>query len=85
VNLQEPFIILASSKHCRVQAFQLKEKPVWGIQIHPEIEVSSARKLLRTLIDQDLKNRAHFEKALESEQKDSKLIYPILKIFLKPR
>ena len=85
VNLKEPFVILASSEHCQIQAFQLSEKPVWGIQIHPEIDVSSARKLLRTLIDQDLKNKAHFEKALESKQKDSKLIYPILETFLNPR
>jgi len=85
VNLQESFIILASSKHCRIQAFQLKEKPVWGIQIHPEIEVSSAQELLRTLINQNHKNKAHFEKALESKQKDSKLIYPILETFLKLR
>jgi len=82
VNLQETFLILASSKHSQIQAFHLKEKPIWGIQIHPEIEVSSAHKLLRTLIDQNHKNRPLFEKALKTQPKDSRLIYPIVDTFL---
>jgi GMP synthase-like glutamine amidotransferase len=85
VNLRVPFLILASSKHCRIQAFQWREKPVWGIQIHPEIGVSAAQKLLRTLIDQNLVNKALFREALESKPRDSKLIYPIVRAFLKPR
>jgi len=85
VNIREPFLILASSKHCRIQAFQLEEKPVWGIQIHPEIGVSSAQKFLRTLIDQNIVNKALFREALESKPRDSKLIYPIVRAFLKPR
>lgn len=85
VNIREPFLILASSKHCRIQAFQLEEKPVWGIQIHPEIGVSSAQKFLKTLIDQNLVNKALFREALESRPRDSKLIYLIVRAFLKPR
>lgn len=85
VNLRESFLILASSKHCQIQAFQLRKKPVWGIQIHPEMEINPARKLLRALIDQNLKEKPLFERALTSKPKDSKLIYPIVKAFLKPR
>jgi GMP synthase-like glutamine amidotransferase len=85
VNLGEHFLILASSKHCQIQAFQLEEKPVWGIQIHPEIGISSAHKLLRNLIDQNPVNMAIFRKVIESKPRDSKLIYPIVRAFLKPR
>jgi len=85
VNLRKPFLILASSRHCRIQAFQLEEKPVWGIQIHPEIGVSSAQELLRTLIDQNPVNNSLFREALESKPRDSKLIYPIVRAFLKTR
>ncbi|NIM89545.1 MAG: hypothetical protein GTO17_01195 [Candidatus Aminicenantes bacterium] len=85
VNLEEPFLILASSKHCRIQAFQWEEKPVWGIQIHPEIGVSSAKELLKTLINQNPGNKGLFRDALESKPRDSKLIYPIVRAFLKPR
>ncbi len=85
VDLGESFLILASSKHCPIQAFQWEEKPVWGIQIHPEIGVSSAQELLRTLIDQNPANKGLFRNALESKPRDSKLIYPIVRAFLKPR
>jgi hypothetical protein len=63
----------------------LEEKPVWGIQIHPEIGISSAHKLLRNLIDQNPVNMAIFRKVIESKPRDSKLIYPIVRAFLKPR
>lgn len=82
VNLQQPFLILASSKHCQIQAFQWQGKPIWGIQIHPEMEVASAKKLLRTLIDQYLKNKSLFQKALSSTPRDSRLVYPIVETFL---
>jgi len=82
VNLPEPFLILASSKHCRIQAFQWQEKLIWGIQIHPEMEIASAKNFLRTLIDQNLKNKSLFEKALKSDPRDSRLIYPVVETFL---
>ncbi|MBN2345193.1 MAG: gamma-glutamyl-gamma-aminobutyrate hydrolase family protein [Candidatus Aminicenantes bacterium] len=35
-DLEEEFAVLASSPDCPVQAFQLKGRPVWGVQFHPE-------------------------------------------------
>lgn len=77
-NLQ----ILASSTHCHVQAFQIEDRPVWGFQIHPEINVSNARILLKNLISLKLKTSSFFEKALRSTPKDSGLIRQIVKGFL---
>ena len=85
VNLSETFLVLASSSHCPIQAFQLKGRPVWGIQIHPEINISNAKKLLRNLIGLELNNTPIFENALKSDPKDSSLIHGIVKNFLKPR
>jgi GMP synthase-like glutamine amidotransferase len=73
--------ILASSAHCHVQAFQLKDRPVWGFQIHPEINVSNARILLKNLISLNLKTSSFFEKALRSTPRDSGLIGQIVKGF----
>ena len=84
VNLGEPFLILASSENCRIQAFQWGKKPVWGIQIHPEIGVFSAQKFLKTLIDRNFANKSLFREILESKPRDSKLVYPVVKTFLKP-
>lgn len=74
--------ILASSAYCYVQAFQFKDRPIWGCQIHPEINVSNARKLLKNLISLKLKTSSFFEKALRSTPKDSGLIRQIVKGFL---
>lgn len=85
VDLSEAFLNLASSKDCRIQAFQLRERPIWGIQIHPEIDALNAHKLLKKLISFDLKAKPLFETALKSKPKDSKLIWQIAKSFLASR
>lgn len=82
VNLEEPFIILASSTYCQTQAFQLKNEPIWGIQIHPEIDVLSAQRFLRNLVHAGFANKDIFEEALGSNPRDSRLIYQIVKNFL---
>ncbi len=74
--------ILASSAHCHVQAFQLKDRPVWGFQIHPEINVSNAQTLLKNLISLKLKTSSFYEQALRSTPRDSGLIRQIVKGFL---
>ncbi len=85
VNLSDAFLILASSKDCQIQAFQLKKRPIWGIQIHPEINISNAQILLKKCISLNLETRPFFEKALKSTPKDSGLIRRIVRIFLVSR
>ncbi|MCD6513235.1 MAG: GMP synthase subunit A [Thermoplasmata archaeon] len=36
--LPSNFILLASSKYCRVQAMKHRSKPLFGLQFHPEVE-----------------------------------------------
>ena len=77
--------VLASSLRCPVQAFQWKDKPVWGIQIHPEINIPHALTLLKNLISLNLKTSPFYEKALKSTPNDSGLIRQIVKGFLGAR
>jgi len=37
-KLPENFILLASSANCKVQAMKHKDKPLYGLQFHPEVE-----------------------------------------------
>ena len=37
-EVPENLHILASSKHCRVQAIKHRSKPIYGVQFHPEVE-----------------------------------------------
>jgi GMP synthase-like glutamine amidotransferase len=85
VNLSDAFLVLASSKDCQIQAFQLKKRPIWGIQIHPEINISNAQILLKKFISLNLDTKPFFERALKSAPKDSGLIRTIVKNFLVPR
>lgn len=48
-NLYADFEIQASSELCGVQVFQVKNKPVWGVQFHPEIDVESGKKSIEKL------------------------------------
>ncbi len=85
VNLSDAFAVLASSQDCKIQAFQMKKRPIWGLQIHPEIDISSAQKFLNKLISLNLKTKLFFEAALNSRPRDSGLIRRIVKYFLMSR
>jgi GMP synthase (glutamine-hydrolysing) len=37
-NLPPEYRILAGADHCRVLAFEHRDKPLWGVQFHPEYE-----------------------------------------------
>ena len=82
VNLGNDFEILASSAHCRVQAFKMKGYKVWGIQMHPEINIKEARIFLKKLVSRNLSTSSYFERALKQEPKDSGLINRIVQAFL---
>jgi GMP synthase-like glutamine amidotransferase len=48
-NLNKEFEILASSDLCEVQAYQIKNAPMWGVQFHPEIDMESGKKFIMDL------------------------------------
>lgn len=48
-NLTGDFEILASSNQCEVQAYQIKNTPMWGVQFHPEIDMESGKKFIMDL------------------------------------
>ena len=45
-GLPDAAVLLARSEKCAVQAFRLAEKPVWGVQFHPEIGLGSGMLIL---------------------------------------
>lgn len=37
-NLPAEYRVLAGADHCRVLAYEHRDKPIWGVQFHPEYE-----------------------------------------------
>jgi GMP synthase-like glutamine amidotransferase len=81
-GLDDSFEILASTELCRVQAVRLRGRRVWGLQCHPEVDVPTARKFLRDLVDSGFKGRDRLLEALASTPRDSGLARPIVAAFL---
>ncbi len=81
-ELDGDFRVLASTPGCAVQAFELKGRPVWGIQFHPEIDIPAAREFLHNLVDLGLRTSPLFEEALGMNAQDSGIIRTIVRHFL---
>ena len=82
-DLQDPFIVLASTDVCPIQAFGMKDRPVWGLQIHPEIDVEAARGLLQEFGSVFPQVLPLYQQALDSTPQDSGLIFQIINGFLR--
>jgi len=82
IALNKDFSIIASSEFCDIHAFQFKDKPIWGIQAHPEINIEAARFFLRKLIAKGNGLNTLFKRVLNSNPNDSGHIFTIMKKFL---
>ncbi len=79
------FEVLASSGLCAVQAMRLRGRPVWGLQCHPEVDISTGRQFLKDLLEAGFKGREALIEALASSPRDSGLIRKIVPAFLAAR
>jgi GMP synthase-like glutamine amidotransferase len=82
IDLDDDFRVLASTPDCGVQAFELKGRPIWGIQFHPEISIPAGREYLHNLIELGLRTSPLFEEALGMIPRDSGAIRGIVRHFL---
>jgi len=81
-DLPASFEVLASTEACRVQAFRAGDRPVWGLQSHPEIDVPEAVKTLRDFAARGSKGREACLEALRQAPRDSGLIRRVVRSFL---
>lgn len=76
------FRILASTEDCSIHAFQYRDRPIWGIQSHPEINIENGKSLLEDfgLVKPEIEPL--IRKALDGEKRDSCSVVAILERFL---
>ena len=81
-DLPPQFNILASSASCDIQAFQYLDKPVWGIQFHPEINIEQGKELLYKAKFRHIEYTYIYQRALNSPPRDSEITQKIVNNFL---
>jgi len=64
-DLPDPFQVIASTDACPVQAFQVGDAPVWGIQFHAEIAHDQGRADFARHLRQDPSLEPYFHDELE--------------------
>jgi GMP synthase-like glutamine amidotransferase len=84
IDLPKNFQVMASSDRCSIQAFGVKNRPIWGLQIHPEINIAEARRYLRNRVEKGHAPLRLFKQALDSGPRDSGLIRHVVEKFCLP-
>lgn len=84
-NVGEEFMILGSTDLCPIHIMQHRRFPIWGIQSHPEIDISAGKQLFRNLVSADPERKGLYQKAMRTFPRDSGKIGSIVEQFLKAR
>jgi len=82
VDPPSPWRVLARSEGCAVQVMRYGERPVWGIQAHPEIDPDEARALTEAFIER-MPEKAHLMRpVLTKEPRDDDVAALLMRNFL---
>lgn len=65
-TLDERFEIIASNEQLNIQAFQMKDRPVWGVQFHPEMLWKDGKQMLENHFQKNPEDRRYFQNELEN-------------------
>jgi GMP synthase-like glutamine amidotransferase len=81
-NCHPDMKLLATNPHCEVQAARWGDRPVWGIQPHPEISPDTGREFLARAVDKWPDSAQQLRAALDAPVLDSGAGKPITGHFL---
>jgi len=76
-NLTADFRVIALNNDCPIQAFQYKNRPVWGVQFHPEVDYKNGEYAFQ----QRLLEKPELKKYFKNELTNSQQIGQNFKIF----
>jgi len=81
-ELPDEFCVLASTDRCQIQAFRFGNKSIWGLQMHPEMNINEAQWYLRKRVENKHEPLQLFQAAMNSQPRDSGLIDQVVQNFL---
>jgi GMP synthase-like glutamine amidotransferase len=77
-----PWKVLARSQGCAVQAIRYGDRPIWGVQAHPEITPDHGRVLLEGFLDKAPERAELIRTALAQTPRDDGLALALTRRFL---
>jgi len=81
-NPPPPWKVLARSSGCAVQVVHYDDRPIWGIQGHPEIPPENARRLMEGMLARAPQMAALISPALSQTPRDDGIAAEIVRRFL---
>jgi len=81
-NPPAPWKVLAHSERCAVHAIRYGDRPIWGIQSHPEITPTDGRILLEGFLEKEPDKTQLIRPALAQTPRDDHLAAEIVRRFL---
>jgi GMP synthase-like glutamine amidotransferase len=82
VDPPEPWRVLGRTETCPVHVIRFGDRPIWGIQSHPEFETSEARAALEWVASRFEEPIPAVERALAQAPRDDRLVQEIVDRFL---
>jgi len=79
----EPWRVLATNDACAVQAMRYGDRPVWGIQPHPETSPREARRQMETALAQYPDYAREIRQAIDSPVRDDRAAPLLTAAFLR--
>ena len=67
-NLTDEFEIIATNEDCKIQGFQIKNRPIWGIQFHPEMNLQNGNKMINEHLEKNPQDRIYYKNQLSNEK-----------------
>ena len=77
-----PWELLAQSTGCAVQVMRYADRPIWGIQPHPEIPPENARRLMEGILTRVPQMAPFIRPALSQPPRDDGIAAEVVRRFL---
>lgn len=77
-----PWRVLATNERCAVHVMRYGDRPIWGIQAHPEIAPATGRRLLEGFLEKAPDKAELVRPALAQEPRDDGLAVALIRRFL---